>query len=758
MNRKYFILITFLLSLTFFSQSLAPVASQTSGSFYGFDFEYGEQTRNFTKSVAYSQSFSESESNTKTREFTIQAPIRTGLEVIDVFWQRWTNRSKSMPSSTWERPGTPQNWRGYRADGYLTNGTDAGGAWYRYHGITELNWNTFSQSLNISWFGRQIDIGLAEKWISPTWLTSYAILTEVGTVDVPMQDWLGTAYDYATLQKYHIAYVFDKGTPLDFNDDEVVFQEILIPKFVFIRVKTTKMSVEVTETSTVAASLSGQFNFSGSWTENLYGQHVSIKDGRNYWYDYFALISGNVDYDYSAGFTLDGSLSTNVTRDVTFSSNGSVVPESIRPIHLQSLRLVLAGFWDFYEEESGVLYGEGAIQSMIQVLLTKASTETSPNLAVWGNFNPGRVIGYRDVDGDEILTAYLNESYIATPDAIMAVGIPEGAHIEGSYYGNGVANARVYTSLGDWIIADNKTDILRSIDRPFEETWGYDPRRPEAGPKSVSLNWNAPVKENGKAIFSWETTYDDMPITWWARNSSLERVSHDLTDITYGYSLTIAPEAGLSTLESTYQQSGIQNPQLKEMISSQELSMAAYRRDYYLSITQISQDASGSFARPESEFDLTVAGKDLFSQNFGGTKEQYYLVNDPSTTYSSGTSVMNLLTAEGFSGEPTNQTARNPYSSPISKRIAAGLTQWSADTHTQDISWLFRENLVITSYPTWNGEGIVHDPVYTASYEGTGSHEESTTDESEAGVPGFSFILPIVILVVASFGLKKRRQ
>ncbi|MHA2136873.1 MAG: hypothetical protein ACW98G_03240 [Candidatus Hodarchaeales archaeon] len=186
--------------------------------------------------------------------------------------------------------------------------------------------------------------------------------------------------------------------------------------------------------------------------------------------------------------------------------------------------------------------------------------------------------------------------------------------------------------------------------------------------------------------------------------------------------------------------------------------MAAYRRDYYLSITQISQDASGSFARPESEFDLTVAGKDLFSQNFGGTKEQYYLVNDPSTTYSSGTSVMNLLTAEGFSGEPTNQTARNPYSSPISKRIAAGLTQWSADTHTQDISWLFRENLVITSYPTWNGEGIVHDPVYTASYEGTGSHEESTTDESEAGVPGFSLILPIVILVVASFGLKKRRQ
>ena len=765
MNRKFFIFFAFLFTLTFFSHFTVPGTSQTSGSFYGFDFEYGEQTRNFTKTVAYSQSFSESESDTKTREFTIQAPIRTGLEVIDVFWQRWTNRSKIAPSSTWESPDSPQNWRGYRPDGYLTNGTDVGGAWYRYHGITVLNWNTFSQSLNISWFGRQVDIGLAEKWISPTWLTSYAILAEAGNVDVPMQDWFGTAYDYSTLPLYHIAYVFDNGTPLDFNDDQVVFQELLVPKFVFIRVITTPMSVEVSETSSVTTSLSGQFNFSGSWTENLYGQHVSIKDGRNYWYDYFALISGNVEYDYSAGFTLDGFLSTNVTREVTFSSNGTTVPESIRPIHLQSLRLVLAGFWDFYEEEAGVMYGEGAIQSMIQVLLTKASTEISPNLAVWGNFNPGRVIGYRDVDGDKILSAYLNESYIATPDAIMAVGIPEGAHIEGTYYGNGVANARVYTSLGDWIIADNETDVAQTVNRPFDETWGYDPRLPEAGPNNVSLNWNTPVTENGKAVFSWDTSYDDMPTTWWARNSSFERVSRDLTDISYGYSLTIDPEAGLSTLESTYQQSGIQNPQLKEMMSSQELSMATYRRDYYLSASHLNQDASGSFARPQAQFDLTVAGQDLFSQDFGGSKEQYYLANNPATTYSSGTSVMNLLTAEGFSGEPTNQTTRNPYSSPISKRIAAALTQWSADTHTQDISWIFRENLVITSYPTWNGEGIVHDPVFSASYQGTGSDEDtsSTSEDNfstseDGGVSGFIFGIPIVVLVIASFSLKKHRR
>jgi hypothetical protein len=669
-------------------------------------------------------------------------------------WERWTNRSKAAPSSTWELPGSPQNWKGYRPDGLLTNGTEAGGAWYRYNGINVLNWNNFSQSLNISWFGRRIDIGLAERWIpAPSWYTAYTSLEEIGTITVPMKDWLGTIHDSMSTNIYHIKYYNDMGTPGDSGDDEVVFEEILVPKFILVKVLTTLHQVDVSETSAVSAALSGQFNFSGTWTENLYGQHVSVKDGTNYWFDYFALISGSVIFDYSAGFTLEGSLSTNVTRDITFTNNGSAVPESIRPIHLQSLKLVLAGEWDHYEEEDGVLYGQGAIQSLIQVLLTKATTTETPNLAVWGNFNPGRVIGYRDVNGDDILTAYLNESYIATPDAIMAVGFPEGAYLTGNYYANGRANARVYTSLGDWIIADNDTSVNKNVDKSIASVWGYDPRNPALGPSSVHLTWDTPHEDDGKTVFSWETTYVDMPTTWWAKNNSVARIIKDDTDITYGYILTIDPGTGEAVLESTYEQSGIQDPQLKEMVSSQEISMATYRRDYYLSMTKTTEDISGSFARPESQFNTAVAGEDLFSQNFGGSKEQYYLMNNPSNLYSSGTSVMNLLTAEGFSGEPSNVTTRNPYSSPISKRIATALTQWSADAHTSGISWIFRENLVITSYPTWNGEGIVHDPAYTAYYAATGERDGT----SEAPVPAFTFLVPILITMIGAILRKKDR-
>ncbi|MHA2304419.1 MAG: hypothetical protein ACXACU_03425, partial [Candidatus Hodarchaeales archaeon] len=499
--------------------------------------------------------------NSRTRNYTVWVPLRTGLDVVDIYWDRLINLSKIAPNSTWQRIGDhPQNWRGWQVDGYLSNGTGLWGVWFRYNLIETNN------ILRGLW-------GLGGA--------TYTEITEIDDNIIEQKDWLGTVHGTMSVKTYHIKFFSDT--------DELLFEELLMPQYSLVRVKSKRTEVDVYENSSVKASLSGQYNFSGTWTENLYGQHVSVKDGTNYWFDYFALISGNVVYDYTAGFTLEGSLSTNITREVTFTDNGTTVPEVIRPVHLQSLRIVLAGSWDHYEEEDGTLYGEGAIQSMVQVLLTKASTNQSPNLAVWGNFNPGRVIGYKDIDGDEFLTSYLNESKIATPDNIMAIGFPEGAHLDGNYYGNNFANAKAYTSLGDWVIVDKATIRSGALNRSIDRTWGYDPRRPGLGPSDVTLTWDTPVEQDDKAIFSWKTVYDDMPMSWWAKNESAAIRARDPTDITYGYTLTIDPVSGLAILESTYEQSKIQDSQLQDMMDSQEMSMATYRRDYYLSVTQTTQ-------------------------------------------------------------------------------------------------------------------------------------------------------------------------
>jgi hypothetical protein len=84
--------------------------------------------------------------------------------------------------------------------------------------------------------------------------------------------------------------------------------------------------------------------------------------------------------------------------------------------------------------------------------------------------------------------------------------------------------------------------------------------------------------------------------------------------------------------------------------------------------------------------------------------------------------------------------------------------------------------LVITSYPTWNGDGITHDPSYAAFYVGTDERIEetsevpSTTEEPETsetsgpppssagdGVPGFGLAFSLVLLSVVTVLVRKRK-
>ncbi|MFX0152753.1 MAG: hypothetical protein ACFFAJ_18375, partial [Candidatus Hodarchaeota archaeon] len=251
MKRALTLLLISLFFLSFVQPQLCLqstlATNQASGTFYGFDWEYGLQSRNFSQSLDFSQSFSENESDSNTKTYTITAPIRTKLEIIDVFWQRWTNRTRAAPSNTWEPPGSPQNWFGLRADGLLTNETDGFGSWYRYAGINIENWGAAIQALNFTLFDRQIDIGLAAADYS--WYTSYTLLTPIINVTIPMQDSLGVVYDSMNVSMYHIGYIYNNGTPIVTTDDILVFQELLIPQFVLIEVKTKLTQVSVTETS-----------------------------------------------------------------------------------------------------------------------------------------------------------------------------------------------------------------------------------------------------------------------------------------------------------------------------------------------------------------------------------------------------------------------------------------------------------------------------------------------------------------------------
>ena len=103
------------------------------------------------------------------------------------------------------------------------------------------------------------------------------------------------------------------------------------------------------------------------------------------------------------------------------------------------------------------------------------------------------------------------------------------------------------------------------------------------------------------------------------------------------------------------------------------------------------------------------------------------------TTYNSQTTVVNVITASGTSGVPdsVNVSTYSPFASGwFGRQVGLSLLKWSADNRTQNpsINWQLRENLVITSYPTWKGLGIVHDPSYSTVYTpGTNQTQKTST-------------------------------
>jgi hypothetical protein len=118
---------------------------------------------------------------------------------------------------------------------------------------------------------------------------------------------------------------------------------------------------------------------------------------------------------------------------------------------------------------------------------------------------------------------------------------------------------------------------------------------------------------------------------------------------------------------------------------------------------------------------------------FGGSKQKYTL--DDLTTHDSQTTIVNVITGTGTSGEPesVNVSTYSPFaSSKFARDVGMSLLKWSADERTKipGIDWEFRENIVITAYPTWKGQGITHDPAYSAVYTPSKTSSESTISKT----------------------------
>lgn len=727
----------------------APIMTKaTSGEIGGVLYEYQEETDSASSSGSFSESFSESVSNTTTDSYSTDMMILTGMEYQDTIWSLYVNKSMADPKSTWT----------HEADKF--NSTGIFGVWFRYANYEQWkSGNYFSQKI----YGLAEDTGWLEP---PGWKTEYAILTEVNDTTVEKRDIFQTPYGTETVTNYQVDYYDNNDTEGDTSDDFIVFQELLIVNYILVKANWESVAVDVETTTTTSTSITGDYNFTGSYTWTRNGYQVRIEDPSDFVFNYYAVKNFTVDYEYEGGWTIDGSVSIVNDVEVRNASNGNLIPEDVRPFWAKSMNLTSSGRWSTTFEQEGTSHSVAALEGIIELIHTR-ETVNATNLAIWASWRPGYQIGYFDLDENDMLNGNLVNGSLEVIDEIMALGIPEGTHLSGDSVVDSYVSASVYSSLGNDVLVDESIDESAHVDESFEYIRGFDPEEADV---TVNFDWTEPVynEATDEVTFAWETTYDDMPVRWWTTNGTYELLIMEEQDLSYGYELVVNPVEGEADLSTTYTTTAVTNNTLLSRLD--DLQMATIRKDAFLSITALEDEFTGAWMEEWDETDITVGGHPLLEMDFSKTKGTYTLTNS-SGPYESHTAVLNVLTAWGSTSGPTNRTDYNEFTSNFNNDLANALIAASAEDFDGTATWILTEDIITTSYPVWEGQGIIHDPKIRTYYKPTTQTTtspppstttpptETTTWDTSVSFPAFGFLaflltVPIVVLVIQ----RKRRK
>ena len=591
------------------------------------------------------------------------------------------------------------------------------------------------------------------------WFTTNVTVSVIQSRTVPLLDIFQQKYGEITAPELNITYLFDQNqTPGNLADDQVILIEHIVPEYQLISVKTQSFAVTVNKTTTTTASLQGSYNFTGQYSETNVGDEVLISDANNFVFGWYGLKSTTINYNQTGGFTIQGGLSWVVNNDISFASNGTKVNEDVRMPWWRSSNMSFNGLWSHKFTNEGTIYGKGALQSVVEAIRTRASTSTQDQLLMWANIIPSTMFGFSDTDNSGDASVRLNGSSLQILDTIMAVGLAQGVNLQQTYdYANHV-NAHSYWKVGNEIITDQSNDVQNQGVSTLNENWGADPNSAAFSTSSVDFTWQTPVATNGKVDFNWGINYKNFPTTWSITNGTTEILNQvEKMDLGYQYTLTVDPANGKADLSSTYSNSGFTNTTLKSM--AQDLLFATYKRDLFLGMQKASDSADSTEATNQGSLDTSLGTTQVVDQTFGGTKQQYSLADG--STANSQTTVVNVISGTGTSGEPdsVNVSTYSPFASGwFGRNVGLSLLKWSADNRTNNpgVDWQFRENIVITSYPTWKGEGIVHDPTYSTIYTPSGA----TSSQKSTGAPWdvYSSFLAIVLVVSVTIFRRKSKR
>ncbi len=515
---------------------------------------------------------------------------------------------------------------------------------------------------------------------------------------------------------------------------------LFAPKVFLVYVQTIPYNVVMYNTVTTAFLAAYYMRYSFKYNIEASEWYVEIKDGDNLFFHLSAPRSLTLNYTEIQFMQLwyYFVVFNNVT--LTF-ANGTKVPFEMYPFSISPYFIRVNGTIQEFNINFANLTAISTATTVLQAFKARYS-ETVNNtdinataLVAWAVQSAPRLAAYADgnLDGQLNLQFSPDEGLDVTDgDSVPFIGLTE------AYKGTAISVHHVNQTQDSQIIARiGLYDILNETEKGKQRV-RTDIRYQEFNvggdftDAQMVTHFNDPVVDGDLVIFDFGVEYQDFPVTWVSTRDGSQTVVP--MTIAYDYEYTINTTAGEANLSPIITYGSLDaDPTFKARVQGLGLATIYYSdlltafAFHAKRVEEAPENVTSSRAALFKVVRFSGPVSDFSTINATGDKATYTINNQ---TYGANISVLNLVKVSA-SVVAANVTV---FESETGDALSSSYLQ---QTEVFGIHVGYRKDLILVSYPVWDGEEIVHDPTFSAVYvPGETQQQPPTPTETTGPISG----------------------
>lgn len=491
----------------------------------------------------------------------------------------------------------------------------------------------------------------------------------------------------------------------------------IVAEYIIFRVVRTFETVKVNHTRLSYAQVGYYARNSIAYNVNATAYTVNITDGENFGLQ--VNMFDSVTASYSQFFLQAiGYYFYNIELyDLTF-LNGTHVDEGMYPrwmfptVYQAQGIIVDAGYQNVTSTILSTYQGmaAGFIQRLNET--TANSTTIGANFAAWGIEAGTNLIAFDDGNENGVLDlAYKdNGLQIDSTDIVKSIGLTEAYTtdvINAVYHNASYSSTYASPYLGVNITENKNNDSYLNF---ATEHYGFGDTNANV---TTTFTFDEPVANNdGTVDFNFGIDYTGFPVTW-VNTTNPANSAIDYEDIGYKYHIHVNPDEGDMSMKVDFIYGGITDATLHDAMDG--LSLATVIKSQFFALHAV-YSATASNATVNRTRASAVAALEVKSGE--GEPATKIDVNDTRASYTTNgtaskanfTAINLFQVAAGYSAEKVS-----PFDSESGK--TGGTAMSGSLTERFDVNFFYSADLIVVTFPEWNGNDINWDPNYGVNYQ-----------------------------------------